>query len=215
MRVRHVVVVLFMLLLVACASNKSSDYSAVSSSARANTGQSIIRTASIDLSVKGTAQATTQISSVVARYSGLVVSTSDKDEKYTWIVVKVPSDKLDVFVAEIETMGKVTSKSVRARDVTEEIIDVDAKLNNLRVLREKYRALLIQTKNITEILEIEKELNRLQTEIDAVAGKQKALKNDTEFAEVNIELKEATIYGPLGYLFVGVFWVVEKLFVIK
>jgi hypothetical protein len=215
MRRVHVFSVFLMLLLVGCASNKPSDYSAAGPSSRANTGQLIIRRASIDLSVKGTAQAASQITTTVARYSGYVVSTSAQDEKYTRFVVKVPSDKLDAFVADIAIVGEVTSKSVSARDVTEEVIDIDAKLKNLRVLRERYRALLAQTKNITEILEIEKELNRLQTDIDTIAGKQKALKNDAELVEVHIDLREKTIYGPLGYLCVGVFWVVEKLFVIK
>lgn len=69
-------------------------------------------------------------------------------------------------------------------------------------------------------LAIETELNRVQGDIDSMEVRIKSLKGRIDYATLNLRLaqKEPTrkkILGPLGDLFQGLFWTVEKLFVIR
>ncbi|MCX4026154.1 DUF4349 domain-containing protein [Spartinivicinus marinus] len=104
---------------------------------------------------------------------------------------------------------------MHSEDVTEEIIDIEAKITNLSALRVKFITLLNQATEVSDILKIEKELNRIQTELDSIEARRKTLKNQVAFSKINIALNQETIYGPLGYLGKGFIWVVGKLFVIK
>ncbi len=66
-----------------------------------------------------------------------------------------------------------------------------------------------------DILAIETELNRVQADIDSMQGRMKSLKGKVDLATIELTLNRAKILGPLGYLFKGLCWGVEKLFVIR
>lgn len=131
------------------------------------------------------------------------------------MTVKIPEARLEQFVDEISAKGKVIVKNMNARDVTEEMIDMDARLKNLLSLRDRFRALLAKANTVAEIIEVEKELTRIQSEIDGIEGRGKALRKQVAYSEVRITITRKTIYGPLGYMFKGLFWTVGKLFVLN
>lgn len=56
---------------------------------------------------------------------------------------------------------------------------------------------------------------RVQGDIDSMEGLIKALKGRVDYATVTLSLNRKAILGPLGYLFKGLWWGVEKLFVIR
>ncbi len=99
--------------------------------------------------------------------------------------------------------------------MTEEIVDIDARLKNLFSLRDRFRALLEKGIEISEILEIEKELSRIQTEIDAIEGRRKLLKHQAALSSIDITIQQEVIYGPLGYGGKALYWLFEKLFIIQ
>ena len=63
--------------------------------------------------------------------------------------------------------------------------------------------------------EIEKELNRVQSDIDSMQGRMDFLKSKVEFAELDVYFHRKPILGPLGYVFKGVWWGIEKMFIIR
>ncbi|SFV54069.1 hypothetical protein MNB_SV-14-1707 [hydrothermal vent metagenome] len=77
------------------------------------------------------------------------------------------------------------------------------------------KVLLNRTSNIEEILLIEREINRVQTEIDMIERNLKSMHSSVEMSPISVNLEEKTIYGPLGYIANGIWWVTKKLFVIR
>ena len=104
---------------------------------------------------------------------------------------------------------------MRIADVTEQYIDVEARLKNKIVLRDRLKQLLEKATTVKDILAIETELHRVQGDIDSMEGRIKSLKGQVDYTTVTISLKRKAILGPLGYLFKGLWWGVEKLFVIR
>ena len=98
--------------------------------------------------------------------------------------------------------------------MTEKYIDVEARLKNNYALRDRLKQLLEKAINVKDILEIEKELNRVQSDIDSMEGTIKLLKGQVDFATLDLSLKKNRILGPLGYVFMGLWWGVKKLFVL-
>jgi len=115
----------------------------------------------------------------------------------------------------LAALGKVTSRNVQIEDVTEQWIDLQAKVSNLRALRDRLRKLLNQTKNVKEMLEVEKELTRVQSELDSLEGKTKAIKNHVAYSKLTVRIRQKSILGPIGAVGKGAWWGIKKLFVLQ
>lgn len=71
-----------------------------------------------------------------------MINIYERDQKSISMTVKVPVSSLDASIEEISSLGKPISKSLSTRDITEEMIDIDARLTNLIALRDRFRKLL-------------------------------------------------------------------------
>ena len=178
-------------------------------------GRYLIRTARVALEVENLTSTSSTISTHIQEVNGYIDRNTRWNEKETSIGARIPEKEFDEFIENLSRYGTVTSKTISTEDITEELVDVDARLKNLLSLRKRLRELLAQAKKLSEILEIEKELARVQTEIDSIEARKSKLMGRVNYSEVNIHLEQKTLYGPLGYVAIGLYWVVEKLFVIK
>lgn len=114
------------------------------------------------------------------------------------IVIRVPSSKYDTMVVSIEEVGEKTdSKSVNVQDVTEEYIDVEARLKTKKELEARYREILKQAKTVTDILSVETNLNNVRAEIESMEGRLKYLMSQVSFSTLNLNFyqKISTEYG--------------------
>ena len=146
------------------------------------------------------------------RQGGFVENKSDKGDESASLTLRIPAKSLTTTLSSLETLGSVTSRNVEGEDVTEEYIDVEARLKNKIVLRGRLKELLAKAVEVKDILAIETELNRVQAEIDSMEGRMKSLKGQVEYATVRLSLDKKTLRGPLGYFCKGLWWGVEKLF---
>jgi len=149
------------------------------------------------------------------RQGGYVEQKSDNGEEAATLKLRVPVKAFTAAVTNLETLGTVTARDVQGEDVTEQYIDVAARLKNKIVLRNRLQQLLDQAKEVKDILAIETELNRVQADIDSMEGRIKALKGQADLATVNLHLERKAILGPLGYFFKGLWWGLSKLFVLR
>ena len=111
--------------------------------------------------------------------------------------------------------GKVTSRRVRVTDVTEQYIDVDAQIRNLRVLRNRLKKLYSRSNNVEELLKVEAELARVQTELDSLEGRMKAMKKNIAYSQLSISINRKRIPGPLGAVSKSIDWLGKKLWVLN
>lgn len=214
MKILRYLVLIWAVALVGCASPGALQ-SDKAEEVSINDNRKIIKSASLSLSVDHIDETAIAISRIVGEYNGYIHSNNRYSEKRANVSLKVPSAQLEKFVEDLSDLGEVLSKSTSAHDVTGQIIDIDARLKNLFILRTRYRDLLSKANTVGEIISIEKELAEVQTEIDSIEGKRNALLDQVSLSSVYVTIEEKTIYGPLGYVGKGVVWVISKLFVIK
>jgi hypothetical protein len=175
----------------------------------------IIREASIGLEVEDPFSVESGIRQSISRQGGYLDSTLTRPNGAINIKARVPPQALDTAMGEISELGKVTHRSVSARDVTETMIDLDARISNLTALRDRLQGLLQRAGKISEVIEIEKELVRVQTQLDSLEGQRRSLAGRVDYSMLDIELKQRTIYGPIGYVTVKVMAGLRKLFIIR
>lgn len=126
----------------------------------------------------------------VEKHKGYV--SSDETNRYAGLqrntlVIRVPSNHFDSFL-EDATKGveKFDSKEIEVKDVTEEYLDIEARLKTKKELEARYLDLLKKAKNVTEILAIEKQIGELRSEIESIEGRLKYLQNRVSYSTLTI-----------------------------
>lgn len=175
----------------------------------------LIWKAYLDIEVWNVANAVSEATAVVERQGGFVEQKSDHGEASARLTVRVPAGSFKAALSGLETLGTITYRNVEGEDVTEQLIDIEARLKNKIVLRDRLKQLLDKANDVKDILAIETELNRVQADIDSMEGRIKSLRGQVEYSTVTLSLERKPVLGPLGYLFQGLWWGVEKLFVIR
>jgi len=174
----------------------------------------VTKRANISVDVDSIDEAKNGLISIVEKSSGLIVNAHAYEKSYN-ASIKVPSKDLINVLDDIANLGDKTAQSISQNDVTNQFVDNEARLKNLLLFRAKMKALLERTSNIEEIVKIEKELRRVQIEIDSIQGRQNYLKDAVALTPIEVNFKEKRVYGPLGYIANGIWWVTKKLFIIK
>lgn len=135
----------------------------------------------------------------VKEFKGYV--SSDNEHKYRkqisqTLTVRIPAAKFDAFLeAATKGVGAFDNRSVDVRDVTEEFVDIEARLKAKKQLEARYLELLKEAKNVTEMLEVEREIGKLRSEIESIEGRFNYLKNRVGFSTVNITFYEKVAGG--------------------
>ncbi|WP_372723113.1 DUF4349 domain-containing protein [Novipirellula sp.] len=161
----------------------------------------IIYNTSLGLIVKAYSEFETSLPRLVNSVDGFI-SKSQTDRRYnnqqsgTW-VVRVPVDRYHEFVSGVGGLGFAESRREDAQDVTEEYVDVEARVRNNRKLEERIIAMLAErTGKLSDVLEIERELARVREEIERMEGRLRLLADRTSLATVTINVREEKEYVP-------------------
>ena len=131
------------------------------------------------------------------KQSGGFIQDDNSNKSYNRIsrhlVVRLPSVEFQKTIDSISNyVDFFDTKRISSRDVTEEFIDIEARLKAKQTLEKRYLELLSKAKNVKEILDIERELSKIREEIEAKQGRLKYLKNKVSLSTINIEFYKLT-----------------------
>lgn len=168
---------------------------------------------SIEVGVVSDAMA--RVESIAEQSGGYIESKSSSSEENAQVTLRIPVSSLTSAMESLASMGTLTRRRVSSEDVTEQYVDIDARLQTMVALRDRLRGLLDKAQDVKDILAIEKELTRVQADIDSMQARLKALKGQVDLAAISVSIQRKRILGPVGYVLKGAWWVVEKLFVIR
>lgn len=152
----------------------------------------IIRTGDLNLLVTDTDQAVVQITALVQGMEGWVLNTSLQkygDYRQGSITVRVPVEQFDTALQQIKALStEVLNESQSGQDVTEEYVDLTARLGNLEATVERVRVFLDEAKTVEEALQVNAELSRLESEIEQIKGRMKYLSQSAAFSTITTYL---------------------------
>lgn len=103
--------------------------------------------------------------------------------------IRVPAENFDNLVNEITTGVELfDQKQISVSDVTEEFLDITARLSTKKALEQRYKEILKQAKSVTDILEVERQMNTLRADIESIEGRLKYLENQVGFSSLDIRI---------------------------
>ena len=189
--------------------------SARSAMPAATSPRMLVWNADLTVEVWNVSNAVAQAISLTQGSGGYVEQKSGSGEESARLRLRLPIATFTNALGALEALGTVQYRYLQAQDVTEEYVDTDARLKNLVVLRDRLRQLLEKATEVKDLLAIEGELSRIQGEIDSMENRMKLLKGQVDLAALDLTLQRKQILGPLGYLVKGVWWTIEKLFILR
>jgi len=178
--------------------------------ASANEAESrmIMYSVSMELFVTDTENTRRLITEHVNAFNGYITRDSNNA-----IVARIPSEKMDDFLAEARKLGKVENESKTGVDITEQYRDNVIRLESLKSVRERYLLLLGKANSVNDILSIEKELERINSQIELMEGRIKNAETSVAYSNISIRFNVKTKPGPVGWIFIGLYRSVKWLFV--
>lgn len=117
-------------------------------------------------------------------------SVSDGTALLGYVVVRVPADKFEAFVSEVSGLGTVRYEAETSDDVTQQHVDLAARLENLRAEEKRLREFFTAAKDVKDMLAIEQELSRVRGEVESLDAQVKYLERQAAMATVTIDLNE-------------------------
>jgi hypothetical protein len=106
-------------------------------------------------------------------------------------VVLVPDARLSDVMSGLKALGSLFDESTQAEDVTEQVVDVQARLLNARNTERRVAELLrTRTAKLTDVLEAEREVSRIREEIERLDAQRQTLERRVAHATLNLEVRE-------------------------
>lgn len=154
----------------------------------------VIRTATLSVEVKSVTKALAEARSVALDAGGVIEdeTTERVDDSYitSHVVLRVPEAEYDSVLTELAGTGKLLSRTANAKDVTEQVVDVNSRIATQRASVNRVRKLMDQAQDITDVVALESQLNTRQAELESLLAKQASLADRTTMATVTLDLSE-------------------------
>jgi hypothetical protein len=102
------------------------------------------------------------------------------------ITIRVPAGRFDEALARVTALGEVLQRKVTVDDVTEEFLDLEVRLQNLRAIRARLEKLLERATKVEEAVLLERELARVAGEMERIEGRMKLLREQAAFSTITV-----------------------------
>jgi anti-sigma factor RsiW len=156
---------------------------------------SVIRTARLQIVASDFSSVRATVESIVSTASGFIdLMTVTGDTSRARVLrgtLRVPGDRLATTLARLRALGQVTEDTQGTQDVTDQIVDLDARMASARATEQRLTELLRnRTGRLSDVLEVERELTRVRLDIERLDGEKTSVTRRVSYASVEIVISE-------------------------
>ena len=170
--------------------------SAAQSAPAVPTGErKVIRNAELTLELGAPEEGRRKIETIAESSSGFVVSSeaSSRDDgiqTVITIVMRIPAARFAAALEDIRKLGyRIRREKITGQDVTEEYIDLEARLKAKRAVEAQFLEIMKQAKRVVDALEVQKALGDVRSEIEQIEGRRRFLENQVTLSTFTITLQ--------------------------
>lgn len=171
----------------------------------------IIRNANLTIEVNSTTEAQHRVTSIAESHGGFVVTSEAKQRqdadpgKRTLdikLVVRIPAARFGVALDEIRKLANnLREENVTGQDVTEEFIDLEARIKTQRALELQFLEIMKQAYKVEDALSVQRQIADVRTDIEKLEGRKRFLENRASLSTitVNIEAPKQIAVSTTGF----------------
>ncbi|MBV8203832.1 MAG: DUF4349 domain-containing protein [Candidatus Eremiobacteraeota bacterium] len=173
----------------------------------------LIRTANVSVEVSDVTRALRDATLITDEELGDVIGLNDEspsspDEVHTaTMALRVPQYRFEQTLDVLGRLGKVTAKSVNAQDVSDQLVDAQARLRNLRRTETDMLGIMDRSGNIDQVLNVTQQISSVREQIERLDAQIQSMQYQVAYSTVNITFSSPVVVTtPTGWAVLGVAW---------
>jgi hypothetical protein len=161
----------------------------------------VIQTASLSLSVPRNEfdKVVDQARLLADSSGGFVVESSasqsgDEGRLVTGsLVIRVPEQSYARVMERLSGLGRVEGREEAGQDVSQEFVDLEARVRHLEAVEAQLLSLLDDTNTVSEALTVQSQLNQVQLDLEQARGRLQYLDDQVAFATISVDVRERQV----------------------
>ena len=166
----------------------------------------VVRNASLTLVVEDPVATMNALTQLADNLGGYVVSSelstmrlpNGGEAPQARVRLRVPAEKFDQALEAIRAQGlRVSAESITGQDVTEEYVDLQARVKNLQAAEEQLQKIMDQATRTEDVLRVYRELTNVRGEIERLQARIRYLQQSAAMSAIDVKLVPDEAAQPL------------------
>ena len=127
----------------------------------------------------------------------------DTERRYADLSIRIPQDRLEQFIGDVQGISNVTNCTRGVRDVTLTYVDLESHRNALQTEQKRLMELMDQAETIEDLITIENRLSEVRYQIESMESQLRSYDNQVDYSTVDISISEVKELTPVEKESVG------------
>lgn len=158
----------------------------------ANAGRSLILTANITFRSNDPWATADQARAIAAGLGGDLLGlsqTGSGEQRSALVTIRVPSSRFDDALTQLKKLdGEVLTSGVNAQDVTDQFVDINARLDAAKLQEQQYLTILAKATTVDEILKVQSALASIRTQIEQLQAQVNSMKSRIDYSTITMQI---------------------------
>jgi hypothetical protein len=162
----------------------------------------VIRTGHVAIEIEKFDDAARRLLAITEGAGGFIADSSYTDSGGTprgTFVIRVPAARFADVMRQVEGLGTVQRRQISGQDVTEEFVDLEARVRNLERQEARLLTFMDRATKIPDLMAIENEVGRVRGEIERITGRLRFLSNKIDLATIQAEVVQKPAKSSGGF----------------
>lgn len=163
---------------------------------RIKTGRAQLEVGNVSTASENLTRATQRLGGYVSASSATTQETDGTNRTTGQLVLRVPRRNFSALFGRVKAAGIVQNADSNTTDVSGQLVDLRARLNNSRAQRDRLRNLYANASDTQATLEVQKRLSTVQSRIERLEGQLQSLRGQVAYSTITVELAESVPEQP-------------------
>ncbi len=155
----------------------------------------IIKTAEVHIKTRNFDTLMADIRQKIEKYGGYTEQSQEYNydsasDRNANMDIKIPADKLEQFIEELEAIGTVTSKIIASDDITDSYIDVESRIKALETEENTLLGILEKAEKLADVIEIQNRLSSVRTDLESMKAKKQYYDGMVAYSGISLYINE-------------------------
>ena len=173
----------------------------VDQSGERDSTQKVIRVGSISIAVDDIDGTVENVDTILAKYEGETLSMQDNGkgkERGVVLSLRVEETDFDAFYQELKDLdGEYEYSNISSNDVTETVLDMEARLKNLKSVETQYLSILKKATTVSDTLAVQRGLTTVRSEIEYLESSLDNMERQTDYSTVYLTITQSSTGSSL------------------
>lgn len=155
----------------------------------------LIKRAQLTLVVESIHQTTESITTIIQKQQGDILKfeaqkSADNSQRQTaYLEFRVPQQRLETTLNALAKLGTVENQMITAEDVSDQLVDFQARLRNLRKSEDMILKIMERSGSVGDVLKAANELSTIRESIERIDAQLRNLQNQVAYSTINLTLE--------------------------